>query len=199
MSGASNDKRSRLYITWMNMKQRCLNKNCKGYHFYGERGITVCDEWLKFSEFEKWALSSGYNDTLTIERIDVNGNYEPNNCRWATWEEQHNNKRDNHFLEVNGVVKTIQQWSKQTGINHKTIIHRINLGWNSNEILIQKNFREPIVLTCNGISHTISDWSKILGISKNTLRSRLSRNWSVEKTLTTPLIKNDHNSTASAT
>lgn len=88
-------KKTRLYSIYHNMIQRCKNSNRNDYNRYGGRGITVCQEWLDdFINFYNWAINSGYNEELTIDRIDVNGNYEPNNCRWATWEVQRLNKRN---------------------------------------------------------------------------------------------------------
>ena len=93
---------------------------------YGGRGIKVCEEWSKNSKnFYNWAMANGYKDDLTIDRIDVNGNYEPSNCRWATYKEQANNTRRNHFVEVNGEKRTIAQWADFYGISYYECMKRL--------------------------------------------------------------------------
>lgn len=109
---------TRLYSIWESMKQRCTNPNTAHYKNYGGRGICVCDAWLySFPLFAEWALSNGYDDTLTLDRIDVNGNYEPENCAWATWDEQCYNKRNTLYVTISGVDYTLKQLSDKTGID----------------------------------------------------------------------------------
>lgn len=127
---------SRLYNTWSHMKARCLNKNNKSYSHYGGRGIKICDAWLNdFDEFRRWALLHGYNDQLTIDRIDVNGNYEPENCRWADHKTQANNTTKNHYIEYGGERHTLSQWSEITGVPPYAIRKRIKNGWSLKDAL----------------------------------------------------------------
>lgn len=127
---------SRIYHIWAMMKERCFCPTLEAYENYGGRGITVCDEWKNdFQAFYDWAIANGYKDDLTIDRINVDGNYEPSNCRWSTMEEQANNKRNNHYLTARGETKTVAQWSKTLGLKIQVIRSRIHYGWTDEDVL----------------------------------------------------------------
>lgn len=110
----------RLYSIWTNMKSRCYNYNFPEYKYYGNRGIKICKAWKNnFYEFLQWALANGYQDNLTIDRIDVNGNYEPNNCRWADAETQANNKQNTLRVPFENNM-SLHQVCRKYGFNYKT-------------------------------------------------------------------------------
>ena len=117
------------YSVWSGMISRCSNVNDRFYKNYGGRGISVAEEWNDYNTFKEWMFKSGYDYGLSIERINVNGNYEPSNCCWATMKEQANNKTNSRFITAFGVTKTLQQWSDKMGIGYKTIAYRIKSGW----------------------------------------------------------------------
>ncbi len=109
---------SKLYSIWHGMKARCYNSNHKSYDYYGGRGIKVCDSWKNsFENFRDWSLNNGYQKELSIERKDVNGNYEPENCKWATMEEQSINRRNNVYLWYEGKAMTQSEICKLTGLS----------------------------------------------------------------------------------
>ena len=122
---------NRLYITYKNMLNRCYKKTDKRYNNYGGRGIKVCSEWRKsFDNFFNWAIQNNYADNLTLDRIDVNGNYEPSNCRFATITEQCNNRRSNINITYQNQTKTLKEWCKEKNLKYSTIRTRIvELGW----------------------------------------------------------------------
>ena len=122
--------KTRIYRTRGDMVQRCYNEKEPSYKNYGARGIKMCDEWKKdFMAFYNWAINNGYKENLTIDRIDVNGNYEPNNCRWATVKEQGRNQRRNHIVEYNGEKHCIVEWAEKLGIKPDCIYSRFRRGW----------------------------------------------------------------------
>ena len=137
--------RTRLYKCYNHMINRCHNSSNIQYKDYGGRGITVCEEWLDkdngFINFYNWAMDNGYKDDLTIDRIDVNGNYEPSNCRWVNMQKQNNNRRNNHIIIYNGERKTLEEWSRILPINISSaeLRYRIMNNWS-----IEKAFKTPV-------------------------------------------------------
>ena len=130
------ESRSRLYRVWIGMKGRCNNCKNKAYSYYGGRGIKVCQEWgTSYEAFREWALASGYQDALTIDRIDVNGNYCPENCRWVDMKTQMNNTRANRRITQNGETRTMAEWAERTGIAYETIRYRATSGKPADDVL----------------------------------------------------------------
>ena len=116
---------TRIYETWQDMKRRCYNKQNARYDRYGGRGITVCDEWLNnFQSFYDWAISNGYSDDLTIDRIDNDGNYEPSNCRWSTAKEQCNNRGSNINITIGNATKSLMCWCEIFNVDYKKVYAR---------------------------------------------------------------------------
>ncbi len=130
-----NMSRERIFRIWSAMIKRCEDPNCKAYDNYGGRGISVCDEWKDLNKFKEWAINNGYQSNLSIDRIDTNGNYSPENCRWADAKTQGNNKRNNVIITYNGVTHTLSEWSSITGIKQGTIRNRLHSGWSVDDIL----------------------------------------------------------------
>ena len=119
-------EKDRIYRIWRNMRSRTKYK-CKGISkCYSERDIRVCDEWEKsFDTFRKWALNNGYNDNLSIDRIDNEKGYSPDNCRWATLKEQANNKRTNSYITYKGETHTIAEWASILGMSYYKLYQRL--------------------------------------------------------------------------
>lgn len=129
---------TRLYQIWKDMKGRCERETSQRYHTHGERGVRLCDEWHNFVAFKKWAVANGYRDDLTIDRINNNGDYCPENCRWATQKEQANNRRTNRFVEYNGETHTLAEWARLLSINYYTLCGRIKRGWSAERAFTKK-------------------------------------------------------------
>lgn len=186
------DRRKRIYDIWKGMNNRCNNPNNEKYSRYGERGILICDEWKNFDTFYNWAINNGYQDNLSIDRINNNGNYEPNNCRWADNIIQQNNKSTNCLLTYKDETHTLQEWSRITGIDRRTISNRINRnGWSIADALEkpikQQKREEDLLIEFQQEKHSLSEWSRILNISRETLKSRFKLGWNIEKAFTTPV------------
>ncbi len=143
-------KANRLYNIWCGIKKRCYNPKEPCYRYYGAKGITVCNEWLHdFNAFSKWSFQNGYSDLLTIDRIDSNGNYCPDNCRWITHAEQQRNRTNNVRIEHNGESKTIAEWSRVLGLSDKCLYKRYksaikHKGFCEYDDMINKSSYDPI-------------------------------------------------------
>ena len=130
--------KTRLYRIWSLMKKRCYRNENENFKHYGGRGIEVCEEWKKdFIAFRSWALSHGYADNLSIDRIDVNGNYEPSNCRWADIKTQAHNRRNNHIITYLNNDYTVSEFAELLKVSYWTVSNQLKLGW-SIEKIVQK-------------------------------------------------------------
>ena len=196
--GEYTDKhRPRLYWTWINMIRRCENPKAPDYYRYGAIGITVCEEWHDLPTFLNWAYTHDWQEGLTLDRINNNGNYEPENCRWADVFTQGNNRRTNTLWEYNGKTMTLAQWSRKTGLSSETLLHRKKAGWTIEEILTTpKGVKPPSsrakltkFIEYNNEIHTPSEWSNLTGLSRGTICSRLRSGWAPEDILTKPVQK----------
>lgn len=121
---------TRLYNIWCAIKRRCYNRNTKEYPRYGGRGISMCEEWRNsYESFMQWAFDNGYNQGLTIDRIDNDGDYSADNCRFVTMQEQCNNRSSNRLYTYNGETHNVTEWSNIVGVSAKTIFSRLYNGW----------------------------------------------------------------------
>lgn len=117
----------RLYRIYNGMKSRCYNPNQDNYENYGGRGITICDEWLhSFGAFQEWAISNGYTDELSIDRVDNRKGYSPENCRWVTRQTQNENTRRNNLITIDGKTQSLSAWVRERGLNYHTVSFRIH-------------------------------------------------------------------------
>lgn len=183
---------TRLFVVWSDMKARCFNAKNKNYKNYCGRGITICDEWVKdFKTFYDWAIANGYDENAprgkcTLDRINVNGNYCPENCRWTDSKIQSNNRRNNCFLVCNGVKKTVTEWAEELGIDNKRIFRRLNKGLSDEEIILIP-YKKPLLITANGKTQTPTQWAREIGIKRTTLLQRKKSGWSDEKIINTKI------------
>lgn len=166
---------NKLYAVWSCMKQRCYNPKNKRWNRYGGRGIKICEEWKNsFESFREWALSHGYSEGLTIDRINNDGNYEPDNCRWATYKEQNNNYSGNDIIEYNGERHTVTQWAELYGHNPKVIYQKMtrdNISFM--EALFSVGEKRERLITYKGKTQNLRQWADELNISYTCLINRL--------------------------
>lgn len=181
------------YSIWTDMKTRIINKGSKGYRDYGGRGIKIL--WKGFESFKE----DMYNDYIfhvnragqsntTIERIDVDGDYSKENCRWATKQEQGKNKRNSRFITFGGKRKTAMDWSRDLGIPRSTIQNRLNRKLPIKIVLQKEIIPDPKsrFVTYKGKTLNLSQWGKTLKRNPTIIHSRLKRGWGAERAITTP-------------
>lgn len=129
---------TRLHKLWMAMKSRCHYPGDTGYKYYGGRGICVCEEWdNSFESFRDWALSNGYDDRLSLDRKDCNGDYCPENCHWIPLEDQKYNKRSSRFITVLGETHLLTEWTRIIGVSHAAIIHAEKRGQRAEDYIFR--------------------------------------------------------------
>lgn len=133
------ESHTRLYTAWSSMLKRCYRGKTQAEKHYQKRGITVCDEWKNsFASFKQWAESNGYSDSLSLDRIDNNAGYSPQNCRWATQKQQANNTSKNVYIEWHGETRTISEWADYAGLPYGLVRNRIARGWDIEKALRPK-------------------------------------------------------------
>ncbi len=176
---------SREYSTWCAMWKRCTKANDISYPNYGGRGITICERWSDFALFfaDMGAIPSPEH---SIERNDVNGNYEPSNCRWATQIEQARNRRSSVKLTFEGRMKTMAEWAEETGLSIGTIWSRISSGWTAERALTVDTCTKRF-LEHNGKRLSLGEWSALTGLSRSRIVKRLALGWSVADALMRPV------------
>lgn len=194
--------RDEFYPTWDAMMSRCYNKKCKKYPLYGGRGILVCSEWHEPENFILWArktIGQKINE-LSIDRIDVNGNYEPSNCRWVTMKQQCRNRRRTRFESIDGVLRPFTEWCEIYNIEENVVRNRCDcLGWDfekalktpvknhKKNIISEKSIKMLYFITINGETKELSEWCNIYNIRRNTVIKRLKRGWNILSAIKTPL------------
>jgi hypothetical protein len=179
------------------MKSRCYNPKVDCYKDYGGRGIIICDEWLnESSSFFIWSDNNGYEEGLLIDRIDNDGPYSPENCRWVTAKESSLNRRNNRFLALEGKIQTVSEWADESGINKTTITHRLDGGHAVEDVLSHSSLKrgvsvgysrklseETLYLSYRGYRKTVLEWSVFLGIPVSSIYYRLRKGLPIAEVL----------------
>lgn len=187
-----------LYHVFNTMKQRCYNSNSEDYYLYGARNIIICDEWLKdFLDFYNWAMNSGYQQGLEIDRIDTNGNYEPINCRWVDDIDQANNTSRNINITIDNITKTFAEWCRFYNKKTSVVRNRVKNGWNILEALMtdtdgNQHFNKDFMIELDGEYKTLTDWCRYFDRKYSTVYKRLKNGWNLKNALTTPTTKGKH-------
>ncbi len=180
--------KTRLHRIWHSMYCRCNYSSTNQYKNYGGKGIKVCEEWLHsegFLNFYNWAMSNGYEDNLTLDRIDNSKNYCPDNCRWITPKEQSNHRTNNRILEYNGIKHTLNEWCEIYNINKTTLSDRLKSGMTIEEALNKPVIKAGgyLLFTLNNETRLLSEWCKIYNINYQTAWKKAKRGQSIEEIL----------------
>lgn len=181
-----------LYGRWNMMKQRCLNPNNRKFQNYGKRGIEVCEEWMDFKKFEKWALSNGFEKKLTLDRVDTNGNYEPSNCRWATQKTQQNNRSNNRLLKHEGKEYTLSELSELSGIHQASIVVRLKKGMTTEQAISTGLNYDHIEIQIDGEVNNLKRWCEIYNLPYKTIHARVKRGWDPIEAISKPIRVGDY-------
>lgn len=175
----------RLYTKWNDMLRRCENSKTSNYNDYGGRGIKVCDSWHDYEVFKKWAVEQGYDPNnrdrtqQTLDRIDVNGNYKPSNCRLTSAKVQANNQRNNHAITISGETKNASEWAHEYGISRDTFQSRLDAGVTGEALLLPPDktpsYHKGKVVLVNGEEMSYGEIAKMVGTSYNTIKFRYEK------------------------
>lgn len=180
--------RKKLYNVWYTMNSRCYRKNCIAYKNYGARGITICREWKSnFDNFYNWAINNGYSENLSIDRIDNNKGYSPENCRWVDRKVQANNQRSNCLITYNGKTQTMKQWADELGINYSRLRSRLNTYNLSVDKAFKKVNLHELLINYKGKKQNLKNWCDELELNYGSIKSRIQRGWNPIKALETPI------------
>lgn len=172
---------------WSQMLMRCHNTDHHAYELYGGRGILVCEQWQ--NSFATFIADMGRRPSPkhTLDRIDNNLGYSPENCRWATWREQSQNKRTNQFLTFQGQTLCIAEWERRLGFSSGLIRYRQKRGFSLENIMTTPPETRPTkAITYDGKTHCAAEWERLVGLKPGTLKYRLKAGWSIEQALTIP-------------
>ena len=178
------EMKNRLYNIYQGMTKRCYYPDNQNYKYYGGKGIVICNEWKSnFSAFKKWALENGYQDNLTIDRINTNGNYEPSNCRWVSMKEQCNNRTSNHLITYKGKTQNLKQWCIELNLNYGIMESRINrYKWSIEKAFETKTNFRMVMITYKNKTQTLKQWCDELDLNYKLTHSRIHRlHWDIEK------------------
>lgn len=182
-----NQSKTDLYVMFYSMVARCENPNTPNYKRYGGRGIKICKEWREdFMAFHDWAFANGYRKGLSIDRIDYNGDYCPENCRWADMITQQNNKSTNRIVEYEGKKYTIANLARAFNLEYDFVYRCIVKGESVEDIVhgnVPMRRSKKALYEIDGRVHTLMEWINISPVRQGTIRSRLSRGWSMERAL----------------